>query len=175
MPRTRSIPSDVLALAALRLNEDAVGRRWAAVSLTHTRGVRKWRFQQDGETAHSVKKSAIVDVTLALIEAHASIVEPWPPTSANMSAIEKVWAYVEEYMWAHLTWHGLASFRVALHKAWAEAITPEILLKTDGGDPKYVCSSSSELRERDQGMGAHCKGSVNFHRFYIGINLPLIT
>lgn len=116
----------------------------------------RWRFQQDGARAHSCKKTKIGDLTRALIEKHASIVEPWPPKSADMSPIEKAWSAVEQDMWATEEWTDLESLIAACRRSWEKVITPQYCARLFRGIRRtYEVVIAKEGREiRGWGRGA---------------------
>ena len=104
------------------------------------KGISIWRWQQDGAGAHSVAFTDICKPTRALIEAMATLVEPWPSHSPDLSPIEKAWAAVEQHLWATMTWHDLATFKLALHASWVAVVTPAYCLALFGGlKATYSC------------------------------------
>ena len=100
----------------------------------------KWRFQQDGASAHSCKDTLIGKITRSVIEECASLVEPWPAKSADMSPIEKAWYACEEHVWASETWSDLNTFTAAVRRSWQRKITPHYCAKLFRGiRPTYEC------------------------------------
>ena len=116
----------------------------------------KWRFQQDGASAHSCAKTMIGNPTRALIEKHASIIEPWPAKSADMSPIEKAWSAVEHDMWATEQWSDLETLIAACRRSWEKVITPQYCARLFRGIRRtYEVVIAKEGREiRGWGRGA---------------------
>ena len=107
-----------------------------------------WRFQQDGAGAHTVSGTPKGIPTRALIERHASLVEPWPARSADMSPIEKSWAAVEQDCWANERWSDLESFIAAMRRSWVRKITPRYCARLFGGIRQtYACVIAKGGRE----------------------------
>ena len=128
-------------------------------SIFQDKGITLWRWQQDGAGAHSVAETAIGAPTRAIIEAKAALVEPWPSHSPDLSPIEKAWAAVEQHLWATMTWHDLATFKVALHASWAAVVTPAYCLALFGGlKATYsMCAANGGVEIRGWGSSVRAK------------------
>ena len=130
-------------------------------SMFKNEGITQWLWQQDGATPHSVAATEIGRPTRALIEAKATLVEPWPAHSPDLSPIEKAWFACEQHMWATMTWHDLPTFKVALHASWAAIITPAYCKALFAGlSATYntcIASNGAEVR----GWGKTCKARMS--------------
>ena len=102
--------------------------RWAAKTFSD-HGITAWRWQQDGAPGHTIANTDEGRLGRALVVKYAPLVEPWPAHSPDLSPIEKAWAATERYLWAELTWHDLATFKVALEAAWRAVVTPAYCAK----------------------------------------------
>ena len=123
--RARRAPSNAMnATAYRRLLAGPNGLLAAGKQLFEQQGQAAWCFQQDGATSHTVAQTEAGRATRALIEAQATLIEPWPPHSPDMSPIEKAWSAAEQHLWATEKWHDLHSFKAALHRSWSAVITP---------------------------------------------------
>ena len=122
-------------------------------------GIQHWKWQQDGARPHSVADTPIGRATRALIQAKATIVEPWPAYSPDLSPIEKAWYACEQHLWACESWHDLHTFRRALHRSWAAVITPVYCQKLFAGvrSTYDACVAAGGREVRGWGAGAKPK------------------
>ena len=94
------------------------GMLYACNALFQAHGITAWRWQQDGAKAHySRPNTANGRMTRATITAVANLVEPWPPSSPDLSPIEKAWSAVELHVHAHESSHDSVSFLAALRRS----------------------------------------------------------
>lgn len=128
-------------------------------SIFQGQGISQWRWQQDGAGAHSVANTEIGAPTRAIIEAMATLVEPWPSHSPDLSPIEKAWSAVEQHLWATMTWHDLATFKLALHASWRAVVTPAYCLALFGGlKATYsMCAANGGVEIRGWGSSVRAK------------------
>ena len=92
-----------------------------------------WRFMQDGASGHTVADTAKGRPTRALISKYASLVEHWPPRSADLNPIEKTWSAVEDHLWTTQRWTNFKTFKAALLRSWKAVVTPAYCRKLVGG------------------------------------------
>ena len=138
-------------------NADGDGLLQAGDAIFSANSITGWTFQQDGARAHTTGDTAAGRPTRAMIEAHATLLEPWPAHSPDMSPIEKAWAVCEAYLWAEESWHDLISFKAAVRRAWAAAVTPAYCARLFGGlratYEAVVRAGGAEVR----GWGRQCR------------------
>ena len=68
----------------------------------------------------------------AVVTAYAELLD-WPANSADLSPVEKAWAYHEHVLWRDYSWTTQAEFEVAMRAAWKVAITPSYCRALFGG------------------------------------------
>jgi len=101
--------------------------------------------------AHTTKGRAV----RACIEAKATIVEDFPPRSADLNPIEKAWFVAEDHLWKNYTWSNYTEFRAALKAAWRAAITPAFCKKLVGGLRQTYEVCAREGGKEVKGWGTH--------------------
>lgn len=120
---------------------------------------RPWRFQQDGARPHTcAAHTAEGAATRAVIARHATLLEPWPARSPDLSPIEKAWARCKQHLWRseHLQWHNITTFKAAVRQAWREVITPVYCRRLFGGIRRTyaVCAAAGGAPIVGWGAGA---------------------
>jgi hypothetical protein len=125
-------------------------------AIFRAQGITSWRWQQDGAPSHTIANTTLGRDTRALIESHAELMDDWPAHSADLSPIEKAWAATSHYLYAHETWHDLATFKVALHHAWSVVVTPAYCRSLFAGvrNTYAVCVQKSGAQVKGWGQRA---------------------
>ena len=91
--------------------------------LFQKQGIERWYFQHDGAGIHTVADSPQGNPNRAAIEKGAIVLENWPSRSPDLSPIERLWAQAEDQL-KLMEYDDLASFKRAVHEAWARVATP---------------------------------------------------
>ena len=85
-------------------------------TLFQSNGISTWRWQQDGARPHTVASTTLGKKNRELIEKYATLVEPWPASSPDLSPIEKCWAIAEEEL-NSMDWSDFNGFKRAVEAA----------------------------------------------------------
>lgn len=141
------------------LLDDGAGKGMlpATAAIFRRAGVPNWRWQQDGARAHTTGNTATGRPTRALISSYATLVEPWPAHSPDLSPIEKAWAWTERHLHAHESWHDHASFMLAVERSWAAVTTPERCRRLFAGLRSTYSVCIAKGGAEVTGWGAHAK------------------
>ena len=121
-----------------------------------------WRFQQDGAPVHTVNaKTALGKATRAAIEHEASLVEPWPAHSPDLSPIEKAWSLAEAKLWETESWTNQKEFEAALVRVWETWITPSYCRKLFGGIRGTYAVCAEKGGALVAGWGKKCRAKLH--------------
>ena len=134
-----------------------VGMLPATAAIFRQHQVHNWRWQQDGARAHTVAATPSGRLTRALITSSATLVEPWPAHSPDLSPIEKAWSAVEDHLHVHETWHDHATFLAAIRRSWAAVVTPAYCMKLFGGLRATYAACSAKNGAEVSGWGRRAK------------------
>ena len=127
-------------------------------SLFESNGCGRWVFQHDGARIHTTKDTPKGRPTRQVIENITSVLDEWPPSSPDLSPIERLWATAKGKL-EQKDWDSLASFKAAVHEAWAEAATPRACASIMGGLRRTweLCARNGGVQVDGWGKGAKAR------------------